>query len=63
MEEHNSYCDLMCRHAEISRDYGVDGSGSCRTFIALYCQEKKTLVSKNAPCKEKVERDTFKAEN
>jgi len=36
------------------KDTGVDGSGSCRTFVAVHCQLKKMLVHKNMPCSEKV---------
>jgi hypothetical protein len=31
----------------------VDGAGSCRTFQAVFCEKKKRLVHKNAPCSEK----------
>jgi hypothetical protein len=47
------FCDLMCRYAETPKETGVDGSGSCRTFVALYCSAKKSLVHKNMPCKQK----------
>ncbi len=39
---------------------GVDGSGSCRTFVAIRCALKKTLVHKNMPCKDKVLRKAKK---
>jgi hypothetical protein len=48
-----NFCDLLCKYAEIPKEEGLDGSGSCRTFIALYCTKKKSLVHKNMPCKEK----------
>ncbi len=48
------FCDLMCTYAEIPRETAVDGSGSCRTFIALRCNLKKTLVHKNMPCSQKI---------
>jgi hypothetical protein len=48
------FCDLMCTYAETPRETAVDGSGSCRTFIALYCNLKKTLVHKNMPCSQKI---------
>jgi hypothetical protein len=48
-----NFCDLLCKYAAIPREEGVDGSGSCRTFIALYCTKKKSLVHKNLPCKDK----------
>lgn len=47
------FCDLECKYAEFPKDDAVDGSRSCRTFVALYCKKKKSLVHKNAPCKEK----------
>jgi hypothetical protein len=47
------FCDLACAFAEIPRETGIDGSGSCRTFIALYCTRKKALVHKNHPCSKK----------
>ncbi|MCX5798582.1 MAG: hypothetical protein NTU90_03320 [Proteobacteria bacterium] len=49
-----NFCDLMCTYAEIPRETAVDGSGSCRTFIALHCNLKKTLVHKNMPCSQKI---------
>jgi hypothetical protein len=48
-----SFCDLLCKYAETPKQEAVDGSGSCRTFIALYCTKKKSLVHKNMPCKDK----------
>jgi hypothetical protein len=45
-----NFCDLTCRYAEMPKESGVDGSGSCRTFVALYCTFRKTLVHKNLPC-------------
>lgn len=51
------FCDLLCRYAQMPKDEALDGSLSCRTFIALYCTKKKSLVHKNMPCKDK----TFKA--
>ena len=47
------FCDLLCKYAEMPKDEAVDGSGSCRTFVALYCTKKKSLVHKNLPCKMK----------
>jgi len=47
-----TFCDLKCKYAEWP-DEIQDGSKSCRTFIGLYCKKKKTIVYKNAPCKEK----------
>jgi hypothetical protein len=48
------FCDLMCKYAEIPKDTAVDGSGSCRTFVALYCNLKRSLVHKNMPCSQKI---------
>jgi hypothetical protein len=48
------FCDLECKYAKFPKSDAVDGSRSCRTFIALYCRLKKTLVHKNLPCKDKV---------
>jgi len=48
-----NFCDLMCEYAQIPQKEGLDGSGSCRTFIAIYCNLKKTFVQKNMPCHQK----------
>ncbi|MCX5817427.1 MAG: hypothetical protein NTX75_14510 [Proteobacteria bacterium] len=48
-----NFCDLMCKYAEHPKETAVDGAGSCRTFVALYCNLKKSLVHKNMSCKEK----------
>jgi hypothetical protein len=53
MKKGLNFCDLLCRYAELPKDEDVDGSRSCRTFIALYCTRKKSLVHKNMPCSEK----------
>jgi hypothetical protein len=45
------FCDLMCKYARTPEETAVDGAGSCRTFVALYCSRKKSLVHKNMPCK------------
>jgi len=47
------FCDLDCRFASFPKSEALDGSLSCRTFIALYCRKKKSLVHKNLPCREK----------
>ena len=44
------FCDLMCEYAEHPKEMAVDGAGSCRTFVAIYCNSKKSLVHKNMPC-------------
>jgi len=53
MKSLDSFCDLLCKYAEMPKDEAIDGSGSCRTFVALYCTKKKSLVHKNMPCKMK----------
>ena len=50
------FCDLHCRHARWPDQDAVDGSGSCRTFQAVYCEKKGRIVHKNAPCTEKERR-------
>ena len=50
------FCDLDCKYASFPKTGSVDGSGSCRTFIALYCKKRKSLVHKNLPCGDKVKR-------
>ena len=49
------FCDMRCKHATWPEGEGADGSGSCRTFQAVYCLLKKELVHKNQPCKDKEE--------
>ena len=44
------WCDLRCPHASFPEKEAVDGSLSCRTFVALYCNHLEELVTKNAPC-------------
>ncbi len=51
------FCDLDCKYATFPESDVVDGSRSCRTFIALYCTRKKKLVHKNLPCNDKIERN------
>lgn len=50
------FCDLTCRHARWPDERGLDGSGSCRTFQAVFCEKKQRTVHKNAPCAEKEHR-------
>ncbi|MDR2018267.1 MAG: hypothetical protein LBQ00_05270 [Syntrophobacterales bacterium] len=47
------FCDLMCKYASIPEETALDGAGSCRTFVAMYCTLKKSLVHKNMPCSKK----------
>jgi len=44
------FCDLRCEYADFAREDALDGSGSCRTFIALWCKQLQKHVTKNAPC-------------
>jgi hypothetical protein len=44
------FCDLRCPHASFPKEEGVDGSGSCRTFAALWCDILEVYVAKNSPC-------------
>ncbi len=44
------WCDLGCPHADFPKEQGLDGSGSCRTFLALWCKKLKKIVTKNSPC-------------
>lgn len=44
------FCDLRCEFATFAPQDAVDGSGSCRTFAALWCKRLNCLVTKNAPC-------------
>lgn len=48
--EFPTWCDLHCPFAGFPKEEGVDGSGSCRTFLALWCDHLGELVTKNAPC-------------
>jgi len=50
------FCDLTCKYARWPKEEGLDGSGSCRTFQALFCEKMKRTVHKNAPCVEKENR-------
>jgi hypothetical protein len=50
------FCDLRCQYAEFPKADAIDGSGSCRTFVGLYCSLKKSLVMKNKMCALKVYR-------
>lgn len=51
------FCDLMCRYAEFPKESALDGSGSCRTFLAIFCTKKNKVVFKNVPCEEKEVKD------
>ena len=53
VSEPMKFCDLTCKYARWPKDDGLDGSGSCRTFQAVFCEKKGRTVHKNAPCAEK----------
>lgn len=44
------FCDIRCEHAAFPNDAAIDGSRSCRTFVALWCRSLNQYVTKNAPC-------------
>jgi len=52
------FCDLNCEYAEWPEDEGLDGSGSCRTFQAIFCTKKARHVHKNMPCAEKKKKES-----
>jgi hypothetical protein len=41
---------MRCEFAEFAKEEAIDGSGSCRTFMALWCTKLQKHVTKNAPC-------------
>ncbi len=45
--------DLNGKHASFPTSEAVDGSGNCRTCVALYCKKRRSLVHKNLPCGDK----------
>jgi hypothetical protein len=50
------FCDHNCEYAGWPEADSIDGSGSCRTFQALYCKKQKRYVHKNMPCPLKVKK-------
>jgi hypothetical protein len=50
------FCDHTCKYAAWPEEEALDGSGSCRTFQAVFCRKKGMLVHKNMPCPEKENR-------
>jgi hypothetical protein len=44
------FCDIRCEHASFPKEEDIDGSKSCRTFAALWCDLLEHYVTKNAPC-------------
>ena len=51
------FCDMQCKYSDWPKDDALDGSGSCRTFQALYCKKRGQLVHKNLPCPDKVQEE------
>jgi hypothetical protein len=43
------FCDLSCKYASFPTSEAVDGSRSCRTFIALYCKKEEVLSTRTFP--------------
>jgi hypothetical protein len=54
------WCDFSCPHASWPDEEALDGSGSCRTFIAVHCKKYDQLIEKNAPCLDTVKAKTKK---
>ena len=50
------FCDLNCEYASWPEKDSLDGSKSCRTFQAIFCEKKNRHVQKNMPCDEKQKR-------
>lgn len=44
------FCDMKCEHAQFPKDLDIDGSGSCQTYLAIWCSELEEYVTKNSPC-------------
>jgi len=44
------FCDMRCEFADFPIEEGIDGSGTCRTFLAVWCKQLEKYVTKNAPC-------------
>jgi hypothetical protein len=44
------WCDMMCPHADWPKEDALDGSNSCRTFIAVQCNKYNKITAKNGPC-------------
>ncbi|MGK7344241.1 MAG: hypothetical protein ACNS63_00325 [Candidatus Nitrospinota bacterium M3_3B_026] len=44
------WCDMTCESAGLPGEGALDGSGSCRTFQAIYCGKLERHVHKNMPC-------------
>ncbi|OGW34173.1 MAG: hypothetical protein A2010_11525 [Nitrospirae bacterium GWD2_57_9] len=44
-----NFCDLDCIYARFPKSDAVDGSRSCRTFVALQCRLKKSWCIRTCP--------------
>jgi coproporphyrinogen III oxidase-like Fe-S oxidoreductase len=44
------FCDLRCEYARFPEKNDIDGSRSCRTYLAIWCTELNAYTTKNAPC-------------
>lgn len=44
------WCDMECPDAAFPKDEALDGSGSCRTFLAVYCEKHNEINMRNSPC-------------
>lgn len=44
------FCDMHCEFAEFPKEKAIDGSGTCQTFMALWCKKLEKYVTKSAPC-------------
>ena len=44
------FCDLRCEFARFPLKDDVDGSRSCQTYLALWCEKLQSYTTKNAPC-------------
>ncbi|MBI5814928.1 MAG: hypothetical protein HZB29_04885 [Nitrospinae bacterium] len=45
---------MTCPHASFPEEKGLDGSGSCRTFLAIHCALPGAHARKNMPCRAQV---------
>lgn len=44
------WCDFRCEHSDFAKEEALDGSRSCRTFQAVWCEKLKKHVLKNSMC-------------
>ena len=45
------FCEKICKYFVFPiKEKNLDGSRSCRTFVAAYCKKLDKIVYKNAPC-------------